>query len=335
MLTKIDVCNNELNIPKYDNPLFKRCGESIDLSDVDVAEFKGGYALQDKDITKKLKEYTKDGLTDIFVADGKHFIQEEYKTVFRDWIGSTKLNTVHGLDLYPHASITNGTSEAFQMFMMRHNNRRFKIATGDFMMHKIACNTMNLDWEWLSEHNSLEPGDALIISCPFSDTGCKHIELTDFLLTATRMDIPVLIDMAYFGMCSNINIDLSHKCIEEVTFSLGKTFPVIGARAGIRFQRDEIDDPVIFANQNGIVNNFACKIGVFCMLNWSPDYIPVKYYDAYYAMCLHNDLEVTNCVLFATSMDAKYESINRGNRRTRLCVSNFLLENYDYFAKNK
>lgn len=335
MLTKIDVCNNFLNIPKYDNPLYHRNDESISLADVDVTEFKGGYALQDVEITQRLKDYSREGFRDIFIADGKHGIQEEYKTVFRDWIGSTKLNTVHGLDLYRHASITNGTSEAFQMFMMRHNNRRFKIAKGDFMMHKIACNTMDLDWEWLSHDNALEPGDALIISCPFSDTGGMHQHFTDYMLEATKMNIPVLVDMAYFGMCVNINIDLSHKCIEEVTFSLGKTFPIIGARAGIRFQREEIDDPVIFANQNGIVNNFACKLGVFCMTNWSPDYIPFKYYDSYYALCIKNNLRITNCVLFATSENVKYKSINRGNPNTRLCVSKFLLENYEHFEKNK
>lgn len=331
MLTKIDVCNNELNIPKYDNPLFKSNGRSIDLSDADVSEFKGGYALQDEEITAKLKEYARDAFQDIFVADGKHPIQQEYVDTFKKWIDSAKLNAIHGLDLYPHASITNGTSEAFQMFMQRHNNRRFKIMTGDFIMHKVACNNMDVDWEWLSEHNGIEPGDALIISCPFSDSGCKHRGMNDLLLTASQLDVPVLVDMAYFGMCVNIDIDLSHRCIEEVVFSLGKTFPVIGARAGIRFQRHETDDAVLFANQNGIVNNFACKIGVFCMLNWSPDYIPYKYYDAYYAMCLRNELQITNCVLFATSVDPKYTSINRGNTDTRLCVSKFLLENYNVY----
>ena len=67
------------------------------------------------------------------------------------------------------------------------------------------------------------------------------------------------------------------------------------------------------------------------MLNWSPDYIPYKYYDAYYAMCLRNELQITNCVLFATSVDPKYTSINRGNTDTRLCVSKFLLENYNVY----
>ena len=96
MLTKIDVCNNDLTIPRYDNPLFNRNGESITLADVDAKEFRGGYALQDVEITQQLKEYSREGFNDMFVADGKHNIQEEYKTVFRDWIGSTKLNTVHG-----------------------------------------------------------------------------------------------------------------------------------------------------------------------------------------------------------------------------------------------
>ena len=56
------------------------------------------------------------------------------------------------------------------------------------------------------------------------------------------------INMAYFGMCYGIQCKFRLSCVEEVTFSLGKTFPIIGARAGMRLQRVEFDDAVLFAN---------------------------------------------------------------------------------------
>ena len=128
-------------------------------------------------------------------------------------------------------------------------------------MHKVASNIMNSKWEWIYNYGQIRKEDAVIISCPFSDTGRVKEDMHELLEWCTLNDVPVLIDMAYFGMCYGITIDLDRPCVEEVTFSLGKTFPIIGARAGIRLQRKEIDDAVLFANQHGIVNNFGAMIG--------------------------------------------------------------------------
>jgi len=335
MLTKIDKPNNQLNIPRYVNPHMDYLDECISIRQVPLETLQGGYAIQDPVVTKALQSYVEErnSWADFFVANGKHSIQDEYKETFLNWIRSSQLNNIRGLDNFGWTTITNGTSEAFQMFMMRHNNRRFKFVKGDFIIHKVASNVMELDWEWLREPSDLDPGDAVIISLPFSDTGSPHNELHAILESACNNDVPVLIDMAYFGMCVNLDVDLNYRCIEEVTFSLGKTFPIIGARAGIRLQRQNVDDPVLFANQNGIVNNFACKIGNFCMLNYSPDYIPLKYYDAYYSLCVHNDIQITNCVVFGLSANQKYSEINRGNKQTRLCLSKYVLENYEQLEK--
>lgn len=341
MIEKINHPNNLTNIgDEYTNPyMFDSASvdKIITADDCTAQDLKGGYAIQDKHITLELVDYMKSTYWDnFFINDGKHNIQEEYKETFRNWITSSKLNKISGLEQFPFATITNGTSEAFQMFFMRHNNRRFKFIKGDFIMHKVASNIMDLDWDWMANFNDLEYGDAVIISCPFSDTASKYMYLDDMLRFCTEKDIPVLLDMAYYGTCLNLNIDLNeYPCVEDVTFSLGKAFPIIGARAGIRFQREETDDPVLFANQNGIVNNFACRIGNHCMLNFSADYIPYKYYDSYYALCVHGDLGTTNCVIFATSDDEKYDSINRGNELTRLCVSDLVLKNYERLTETK
>lgn len=298
---------------------------------IDLSKFKGGYAIKDAEISQQLADYAKNKIDwdAAFPADGKHSIQQEYKETFKSWIQSTKLNTVEGLDLFRYSSITNGTSEAFQMFMLRHNHRKFKFFVGDFMMHKVASNVMRADWGWINTPGDITYGDAVIISLPFSDTGEEHTYLREALDQAKKCHVPVLVDMAYFGMCHDIHINLSHKAIEEVTFSLGKTFPLIGARAGIRFQKEEIDDPVVFANQNGIVNNIACMLGDYAMKSWSPDFIPKKYRQCYSEVCHHYNFNETRCLVFATTSDPQYSALNRGNVRTRLCVSKLLEERYN------
>ena len=107
---------------------------------------------------------------------------------------------------------------------------------------------MNANWEWIYNYGQIRKGDAVIVSCPFSDTGTEPNELNMMLEWCSRKLCSVLINMAYFGMCYGINVNLDYPCVEEVTFSLGKTFPIIGARAGMRLQRVEFDDAVLFAN---------------------------------------------------------------------------------------
>lgn len=291
----------------------------------------GGYAIQDKEVTAELKDFCMSTYEwhEFFAANGVTDHREKFIEMFGRWIRSSELNVLKGLDAFPHVTQTNGTSEAFSMFMQRHNNKNFKFFKGDFMMHKVASNNMNVKWDWIFNYSQIKKGDAVIISCPFSDTGNAIEDMQQILEWCSHNEVPVLIDMAYFGMCYGISIDLDQPCVEEVTFSLGKTFPMIGARAGIRLQRTEIDDPVLFANQHGIVNNFGAMIGEYAMTCWSPDFIANKYMKAQLIVCNQLELKPTNCVIFAMSNHDDHNQFNRGNDLTRLCISKLLVEEYE------
>ena len=291
----------------------------------------GGYAIQDKNITAELRDFCMSTYEwdEFFAANGVTEHREKFIERFGRWIRKSKLNVIKGLDAFPHATQTNGTSEAFSMFMQRHNSKTFKFFKGDFMMHKVASNNMNVKWEWIYNYGQIKPGDAVIVSCPFSDTGSEPYEFNMMLEWCSENSVPVLVDMAYFGMCFGININLDYPSVEEVTFSLGKTFPMIGARAGIRLQRKEIDDAVLFANQHGIVNNFGAMIGEFAMDAWSPDYIASKYMKPQLIVCNKLEIKPTNCVIFALSNKTEHMEFNRGNDLTRLCISKLLVEEYE------
>jgi len=292
----------------------------------------GAYAIQDKFLSNELIDFVKttNDWDNFFVANGITNHSKQFLQSFRNWIAGSNLNTIKGLENFSYATQTNGTSESFQMFMMRHHNRSFKFFKGDFMMHKVASNVMRNNWSWINNAKEIQKGDAVIISCPFSDTGSKHKQMEQLLLRCVVLNVPVLVDMAYFGMCYDIDVNLDYSCIEEVTFSLGKTFPLIGMRAGIRFQRESIDDPVLFANQHGIVNNFAAMIGHFAMNCAGADYVPKKYKSSYLTVCKNLNLIPTNCVLFALSPHEEHKEFNRGNELTRLCVSKLVEEEYEY-----
>lgn len=296
-----------------------------------IESYRGGHALQDPGITWELEDFAKSTILweGFFKADGNIDMHNIFCSSYLDWIQENKRNNILGFSHFKHISMTNGTSEAFQMFMMRHNNRKFKFFKGDFMMHKVASNSMHNDWSWIHNADEVTADSAVIISCPFSDFGAEHPQMQKLLNICDTWNIPVLIDMAYFGMCHDIEIDLSHKCIEEVTFSLGKTFPIIGARAGIRLQKTDIDDAVLFANQHGIVNNFGAMIGLTCIENWDSDYIVRKHKDTQLKVCDTLGVEPTKCIIFATSKNEVWAPLNRGNESSRLCIAKDIIAHND------
>ena len=52
------------------------------------------------------------------------------------------------------------------MFLQRHSDKNFKFFKGDFMMHKVASNNMNANWEWIYNYGQIRKGDAVIAGCP-------------------------------------------------------------------------------------------------------------------------------------------------------------------------
>ena len=277
-----------------------------------MTNFKGAYAVADDEIINSINNLLIGDLDN----SRESFIDGMYQ-----WIMDSKLNTVTGLNNYKYTNVINGTSESFQMFFQRHHEKSFKFFVGDFTMHKITSNHMDVPWNWITDPSQINEGDAVIISNPFSDFGDTHPMYNDTMDRCTALNVPVLVDCAYFGMCYDMDIDLNHDCIEEAVFSLSKTFPIINARSGVSFRKIYIDDSIEFANQQGIINLFGVGLGNYCISNWSADHIPNKYKYKQQEICKELNITPTNCVIFGLGNDKEY---NRGNDTTRLCISNEL-----------
>ena len=92
-------------------------------NDIDI--YRGGRALQLKDITSELEDFAMSThmWEGFFKADGNLGMHNVFCSEYLDWIQSNKRNDILGIDHFHHISMTAGTSEAFQMFMMRHNKQ--------------------------------------------------------------------------------------------------------------------------------------------------------------------------------------------------------------------
>ena len=238
---------------------------------------------------------------------------------FFEWINSSKLNDLRGLEEFTNRKIISGTIQAFDHFYLRHFSRRFRFFRGEFMYHS-ACLKKSIDWRWLDDRTVAE-NDAVIVSIPFSDWGCQR-EIYDILEQCESKRVPVLLDFAYYPCTKNIDFDLrKFNCIETLAFSISKAF--YGAeflRVGMRLERVDRDDAIDIFNSVDMINRLGISIASQLIEQYSVDYNWQKYGAVYNDVCENLSLQTTDCIMFGAGGD-EYKEYNRGSAVNRVCVS--------------
>jgi hypothetical protein len=248
-------------------------------------------------------------------------LPEVFCNQYLEWIMSTQLNTITGLEQFPYKCYSNGTTEAFDKFYMKHHTRRLRCFRGDYMYHQLAWRNNYPNWLFLDDE-CLDVNDAVVISLPFADTGDDHHLHQALLDGCDRLGIPVLVDCAYLGICSNIDFNFSHKCITDIVFSLSKTFPVAHARIGVRVSREDDDDTLFVYNKSLYTNRIGAAIGLEFIKKFSPDYIVEKYKNKQIDFCNEIGAEASKTVLFGI-VTGRYPEYNRGRDTNRLSFHKF------------
>lgn len=284
-----------------------------------------GHAIAVPD--SQVVDYISNLQLDILNVANDKFISQTFLTNYVKWVSSTKLNTFKGLEEFTYSCFSNGTTEAFEKFYHKNSTRRFRCFKGEYLYHKLAWRNTH-PWTWLDD-GPIGPNDAVVISLPFSNTGNKHYNHDTVMKECEALNVPVLIDCAYLGICSNIEFDLSYKCITDVTFSLSKTFPVAHARIGMRLTREDDDDILFVTNKSDYINRIGCFIGNAIISKFSPDYIPSKYTDKQIELCNILGIQPSNTVLFGNADIDSYTEYHRGGETNRLGLHNFLAKPAD------
>ena len=257
---------------------------------------------------------------------------EEYTNIWREWLNYSQTKSLLGLEKFNFADYTQGTSQSFDQFILRHSkDREIIVLSGDFQYH--ACLGKHVEFSYVDYPHHLEgiirgPGlHALLISAPFSDFGVIHPDFEQLMQICNVHDIPVCLDLAYWGISKNIHINLNDfPAIEEVTCSLSKPFYTLeNHRVGVRFTKDYVDDGVSMLNEVKMANNYSMALGVEYMKNYTPDYNWEKFKNKYEDICFEQDLVFTDTVIFGLGDEVRHAEFNRGiNANYRVCVSEWL-----------
>lgn len=244
---------------------------------------------------------------------------DAFELAYRSWISNTKNNTIKGLELFPNAVFSHGTTESFDKFYTRHKRRNVKVFAGEYSYHQYAS-----DCTVINNVNKIGPNDCVIISIPFADSGTEY-KYHEIMRECTLLDVPVLVDCCWFGMCSGIDFDFTYPCIEDVVFSLSKTFPVNKLRIGCRFSKQYTDGLSVY-KEHQYTNFFLQHIAIGLFKNFDSDFMYNKYRSAQLEVCDNLNVTPSPVVNLAWGNAPKWEYLNRGGPFNRLCISDQLTE---------
>ena len=280
---------------------------------------KAGRPIPDREVFEFIQDKVSESYAYLYERDLHPLFLEKFKI----WILNTINNGILGLEDFKELTYVHGTSQSFDAFYFKHNKRRLRILKGDFLYHKL-CTEKSIHFKYLDD-GILEASDSLIISVPFSDSGNIPINLESILSECDEMGIPVWIDAAYMVMASGIFLDLTHKCIEGISFSLTKGYyGCERLRIGVRMKRKYEDDGIDVANSMSMVSAVGCYVGYEIINKFDVDYIYNKYRSRQVILCEEYGLTPSDSVIFGlgNSTNSNLDIYNRGTDFRRVCLSN-------------
>ena len=268
-----------------------------------------------------------DFVKDINYQEGN---RQAFVEQYRDWMCAGK-NFV-GIEQFEHLDFCAGTTEAFGQFYYSHIDKRLRLFKGEYFYHWLMARNYFKQSEVLGEV-PLAEGDVVVMSCPFSGTGNIPDKFYEVLSECEKLNIPVMLDLAYINITEMNDLYLDYNCIDTITTSLSKVFPVENNRIGLRMRRENYDDSLYAYNQNNYVNLYSVNIGHQLIKKFDNKWLLNKYKQRQKDICWELGVAASDSVIFGLAKKGNYDEYNRGGDYNRLCFSR-LWDGRIYAGKN-
>jgi len=222
----------------------------------------------------------------------------EYELTFFNWITSSP-SRILGLEDFKYQSYTQGSQETFTHYIVKHRDKRFRLFYKEYFYHFNVLDYLGTEWCYMHE-DDLKEGDVVIISYPFAGNGMQAEGFDEVLDTCDALGIPVLLDLIHFPNSSDcFEFQCNRDCVEVITFSLSKTFPIQPGKCGIRFLKENPKDIIELSRSEGVNNKLGAWLGTQVMDYFPADYVQNRYRDEQKFWCRALGLEPSPIVHLA------------------------------------
>ena len=250
---------------------------------------------------------------------GNPTLKEDFFSMYLKWVEDCKISPVTGLQQFSNIYFVNGVTQSYDIFFWEHKGKRFRTAKGDYPYVRLSVN----NWVYL-EDDEIRENDAVVLTCPFYENGGIPRNFNQLLDRCFELNVPVMIDAAYFGTCYDISFDYSHPAIEMVSFSLSKCFAIPYYRVGIQFGKKSFNHLEELQEQTRYFNQVGAYVGLKLMQKFPADFIPSTYKMAHQDICKKLKLLPTKCIMLANirNEDKRFDEILVDNRFEKVALPN-------------
>ena len=217
-------------------------------------------------------------------------VYTNFKKEASDWVLSSSLNALKGLEAFGRVDIINGCTQFIDNLYMKGPVQSLR---GDYRYHE------RLGLGYIKDTGSLIPDIPLVMAMPFPQTGAPHDDIEEILYECQLKNINVHIDGAWISCCRDIHFEFDHPSIQSVGISLSKGCGLGWNRVGLRWTRHFKQDSVTIMNDFGMNNRAMSMIGLYFIRNLCPDYLWKTHGDRYYKVCRDFNLTPTKSIYLA------------------------------------
>ena len=243
----------------------------------------------------------------------------EFVNDYFQWFANP--HNINGIEKFNSLSYCNGTTEAFDKFYHKHMHRKLRFLRGEYFYHQIMAKRFFKESSFIDDPNDISNDDVVVMSVPFSDTGNVPEHYDDIMIQCEKNNVPVLLDMAYISLAVKLNINVDYQCIDTITTSLSKVFPVAHWRIGMRMQKENIDDTLDAYEMNSYLNTHAVNVGHQLIKQYPADYSFNKYRQQQLSFCNMLDIKPSDSFIFGIDQFNKHPEYNRGGPTNRFCFA--------------
>lgn len=287
--------------------------ESMNIIQANLDRFRVAKPIKDAELDEAVNKALAKGRSLELMDLSKFF------DCFNNWIQFG--HSISGLGAFDQYCLTEGSAQSFLLWHFYNLDKRLRLLPGEYNYHKCLSRSDVVNYKVLQDVDDLVHGDYMVISVPFSDDGNRPSQLDEILDRCDRMDIPVMIDLAYLPLVDNYEINLKHKCIHQVVATLSKGLDLEYYRIGMRWSKHIKDDPIMMYNQLRCTNMFGAGLGFEIMKQFPPNYIRKKYRSQQIEWCRTLDITPSDNVMFGIDTKNHYPELNRGGTTNRVTLS--------------
>ena len=155
--------------------------------------------------------------------------------------------------------------------------------------------------------NDIEPGANVLFEFP--SPWYSNRDLLDKINEAKELGCNIALDLTWLPM-SNENIILDTKGINEIYFSMNKTWPIQDLRPAFRWSRIRLDDDLEIQNEYGLYTKANIQVFMKLLEKFSIDYVFEKYDQDAAQIIEKFGLDKTSVMWFTKRKNIKHDNGN-------------------------